>query len=127
MASVMINGNGNVICGNSISITNGKIIVDGKNITPENTKTINIEVKGDVQQLQVDCCDRVVISGNVGNAKSGSGDIEITGYCSGNLQTGSGDIECGNVTGSVQTGSGDIKCENIGGDASTMSGDIKRK
>lgn len=98
--------------GKSISMTvkDGKVIVDGVDVTPEG-KTINIQIVGDVKDLSVDACDKLTVNGDVSSVKTQSGDIDITG----------------NVSGDVKTMSGDIKCENIGGDVSTMSGDIKYK
>ena len=55
--------------------------------------------------------ENIKIVGDVGNVKTTSGDVEISG----------------NVTGSIQTMSGDVKCKTVGGSVTTMSGDIKHK
>lgn len=96
--------------GNNITVSNNRIIIDGKDITdtlPEQ-KTYNIEVTGDIQSLDVDACNSLTVKGTVGSIK-----------------TLSGDVDCGDVTGSVSTMSGDVKCKNISGSVSTMSGKIK--
>lgn len=96
--------------GNSISVVNGKVIIDGKDMTPDH-KEINITVHGNIDQLEVGSCNSLSITGDCGQIKSGAGDIEITG----------------NVGGSVSTKAGDIKCGNVGGSVSTMTGDIKHR
>jgi hypothetical protein len=100
--------NGKRYVGNSVSVVNGKVYVDGKDQTP-NAKEIKIEVTADIQDLKVDYANLVNITGNVGNIKSGSGDVNVKGNVTGSVTTGSGDVECGNVGGNVDTGSGDIR------------------
>ena len=92
----------------SIVMTNGKIIVNGVDVTPD-AKEINVTVTGDVNNLEVGACNKVKITGNVRSVNSGSGDIEINGSVGGDIRTGSGDVHCGNVEGNVRTGSGNIK------------------
>jgi len=107
-----ININGSMIIGSSgknITIANGRVIIDGKDVTPD-SKGINITVHGNIDQLQVDACSKITVSGDAGSIKSQSGDIDIAG----------------NVFGSVSTMSGDISCGDVGLRANTMSGDINR-
>jgi hypothetical protein len=108
MSTIRINNNSYV--GNSVTITNGKIIVNGKDVTPD-SKTITINVEGNIDSLTVDACEKVTITGNANKVKTMSGDVDIKG----------------DVTDSVSTMSGDVDCGNIGGSISTMSGDIKHK
>lgn len=105
MSTIRINNNSYV--GNSVVITNGKIIIDGKDVTP-NSKEINISIEGDINELKVDACNKVSVTGNVKNVSTKSGDIEVTGNVEGSIQTMSGDVECGNVGGSISTMSGDV-------------------
>jgi hypothetical protein len=106
MGTIRINNNSYV--GNSITITNGKVIIDGKDVTPE-SKNITISVEGNVDNLNVDACDKVTVSGNATKVKTMSGDVEIHGYVTGDVKTMSGDVDCGNIGGSVSTMSGDVK------------------
>lgn len=108
MSQIIINGK--VYSGNSVSISRNKIIIDGKVSVEEESKTINIYIEGNVDQLSVDACEKVMVNGFVNS-----------------LSTMSGDVECGNVNQSVSTQSGDVECENVGGNISTQSGDIKAK
>lgn len=125
MNSITINGK-TITSSKSIVITNGKVIIDGNDATPMD-KTINISVQGDVENLHVDVCSKIQITGNAKTVHSTSADIEISGSVNGNVGSTSGDISCGNVTGNIQTVSGDVKCEEVKGSVSTLSGDIKNK
>jgi hypothetical protein len=125
MSSITINGN--TYSGNNIVVTNGKVFVNGKDVTPD-SKHITITVEGNVDEIKVDVCSGVSILGNVKNINTTSGDVIVTGEVSGSVETTSGDVEIGgNVTGNVETTSGDVECQNISGSVSTVSGDIKHR
>jgi len=112
MNRISINGvkiSGDLVAGSSIQICNGKVTINGKDVTPD-SKNINISIEGDVDTLDVDCCNTVNIKGNV---KS--------------VHTTSGDIECGKVYGDVKTVSGDVICGQVGGAIRTVSGDITHR
>ena len=126
MATMIINNNSHI--GKSITIIDGKVMIDGKNVTPENTKEITITVNGNVEDLSVDYCSKVSISGDVGSVKTMSADVDIKGHNIGSVSSQSGDVKIGlQVEGDVKTMSGDVTCGNIAGKVSTMSGDIKHK
>jgi hypothetical protein len=117
--------NGKSYLGNSITVSKNKVIVDGIDVTPDG-KQININVENDINELIVDCCEKINVGGNVNKIKTSSGDV----YCenvTGDIQTKSGDVECGDVGGSIQTTSGDVNCKNVNGSVKTISGDIKNK
>ncbi len=97
--------NGRQFTGRNVSISNGKITVDGATQEGELAGDINVVVHGDIDKLENSC--GTVTANNVGS-----------------INTQSGDVECGNVSGSVKTMSGDIECGNVGGNIDTMSGDI---
>ena len=94
--------------GNSINIKNGKVFVDGKDVTPE-AKEITITVNGDIDHVQADVCQTISVVGDVGNIRTVSGDIAVTGKLNGSIQTVSGDVECRDVAGSISSVSGKIK------------------
>ena len=102
---VIISGD---ISGNSIVVRNGKVIIDGKDVTPDG-KEINISVEGNINELKIDSCEKFSITGNVGNVSTKSGDVDISGDVNGSIQTMSGDVDCYNVGGSISTKSGDVK------------------
>lgn len=120
--------NGKTYNGNSVSIVNGRVYIDGKESLPgEEGKEINIVVTGNIENLEVDACQKILVTGNVGKVKTVSGDVDVNGNITGDVQTTSGDIECEKIDGSIQTTSGDVSCGNVGGSVKTLSGDIKHR
>lgn len=101
--------NGQTITGSGdITVINGRILVNGKDYTPEG-KAITINVTGDVDNLSVDACDRVSVKGYVGKIKTLSGGVEVIGDVHGDIQTMSGNVDAHSIDGSVKTMSGNIK------------------
>ena len=125
MATMIIN---NVnYSGKNIIATKGKIFIDGQEIDTVNQK-IDITIQGDVENIDIDFCTSINITGNVTSLKSTSGDIHVTGNIMKSVHSTSGNIEIeGNVDGDAQSTSGDIKCNNISGAVKTVSGNIKYK
>ena len=109
-STIVINGNSYI--GSSISISNGKITINGEDVTPD-SKEISISVNGNIDFLQVDACNKVSVVGNVGGVTTKSGDVDISGDVVGGIQTMSGDVDCGNIGGSISTMSGDIKYKKL--------------
>lgn len=115
MGTIVINGK-KLHYEGSLTVINGKYFVNGKEVTDWNElakdqKQVNIEIHGDVEKIDVECCDQITITGNVKKVKTTSGDVEIHGDVDGDVESVSGSIECGNV----------------GGDARTISGNIRRR
>lgn len=109
MNTVVINGVVIQTSGRGIvTIRGGQVSVDGKDLTPD-AKEINIVVNGPLEKLEADVCNKVSVTGNVGNVRTQSGDVEVTGNVTGSVSTMSGHVDCGNVTGSVSTMSGHVK------------------
>lgn len=111
MATIKVNGTTIVTEGSSVSIVNGKVIVDGKTLDTKDMPVINITVEGDAKEINADACSRIEVKGNV----------------TGSVKTMSGDVQCSNVGGSVSTMSGDVDADCIEGSVSTMSGNIKTR
>ena len=108
--TVSING------GVSVSVINGKIMIDGQNVdlNVEGIKeapVYNITVTGDVDKVEGSFSE-ITVNGNVDTAKTASGDIKVEGDIRGNASTMSGDVK---VNGTIH------------GNASSMSGDIKHR
>lgn len=95
--------------GKNVSITNGKVVIDG--VVQED----NILAAGPIS---------VLIQGTCGNIECASGEVIVSGSVDGDVSTASGDIDCGDVQGSISTASGDVQCGNVGGRITTASGDI---
>lgn len=105
----MIRINNKTFKGKSITITDNKVIIDGKDVTPD-AKAINIVIEDSIDSINADNCESITVYGDCHS-----------------VQTMSGDVECRNITGNVKTMSGDVDAHNISGSVQTMSGDIKTK
>jgi DUF4097 and DUF4098 domain-containing protein YvlB len=105
MSNIIVNGVR--YSGNSVTINNGKIIIDETTI-PEDEKTVYISIEGNVTNLKVDACEIITVTGDVEH-----------------LETISGDVNCKAITGNVTTLSGDVKCSAVNGNVTSMSGDVK--
>ena len=104
----MVTINGISYSGNNVFVSGNKIIIDGKDVTPD-AKTITIQVDGNIDNLSVDVCNSISITGSVGKIKTQSGDVNIGGDVQGNVETLSGDVDAFIIHGNVKTMSGDIK------------------
>lgn len=104
--------NGVTISGDcsSLDISNNKISVNGKEVSVAEAKVYNVVVNGNIDTVQVACCDRLTVNGSTNNVK-----------------TVSGDVKCGDVAGNVSTVSGDVDCNSVKGNVSTVSGDVTEK
>ena len=108
MATIKI-GN-NVFSGCNIHEFNNKLIIDGKTVEIAETNKINITIDGDINVIDLTCCDKIVINGDVTNFRMTSGNVEING----------------DVRGSVQLTGGKIACKVIEGNATVVSGSINQ-
>jgi len=91
--TVIIGGNikNSSIEGNSVSIINNKIFVDGKEIETEE-KVINIIVEGNLDKLEVDCCNSIKVNGVTKDIEVSNGNIAISGDVKGNVNNVNGNI-----------------------------------
>jgi hypothetical protein len=105
-STVIINGV-TISGGRNVTIINNKVIVDGKDVTPD-SKTINIVVNGNVEQLQVDNCEKVSVTGSAGTVRTTNGSIEVGGDVQGNVTTTNGSVSCQNVSGDITSTNGAI-------------------
>lgn len=111
----IINQNGKTVMvnGGTMTITNGKILIDGKplselEVVDVNEKVINITIQGNVERLEVDYCKQITINGDCKRVKTQNGNIDISGDVDGDVHTSMGSITCGNVNGDVHTSMGNI-------------------
>lgn len=119
-----ININGTIIKGSNITILNGKVIVDGKSVSVEGPK-INITINGPVDTIDVDMCEKIVVTGDVNKVTTTSGNVQIQGHVKNDIKTTSGDVEVGStVHGNIGTVSGSVKCGEVAGNVKTVSGNI---
>lgn len=95
--TIIVNGKSYSTQGSNISVSNGKVVVNGKVIEEGLTGEVTIKFVGDLADLQTD--GSVTVNGNVkGDAKSG------------------GSMSCGDVGGNARSG-GSMNCKNISGGA----------
>lgn len=111
--TVIIGGNikNSSIEGNSISIINNKIFVDGKEIETEE-KVINIIVEGNLDKLEVDCCNSIKVNGVTKDVEVSNGNISINGDVKGNVNNINGNIIAKAINGNCKTINGDILCND---------------
>ena len=111
--TVIIGGNikNSSIEGNSVSIINNKIFVDGKEIETEE-KVINIIVEGNLDKLEVDCCNSIKVNGVTKDVEVSNGNISINGDVKGNVNNINGNIIAKVINGNCKTINGDILCND---------------
>ena len=103
---------GNInIKGNNVSIINNKIFVDGKEIETEE-KVINIIVEGNLDKLEVDCCNSIKVNGVTKDVEVSNGNITISGDVKGNVNNINGNIIAKAINGNCKTTNGDILCND---------------
>lgn len=103
--------NGRQFEGRTVEQKNGRIFVDGHDVTDEvkiATNQIIVVVQGDVSKLEAQGIQQLTVSGNAGAITSTHGRIEIKGDVSGSVESISGPITCGKVGGSVESKNGPI-------------------
>lgn len=110
-SSVIMSGSGKTIIngvvydtpkGASISVNNGRVIINGKDVTNEHSdaKEINITIQGDVAKAKVD--NNLIINGNVVNAEAGN-NIAVEGNIEGRCSAGN-NIKADIINGNCSAG-----------------------
>lgn len=107
-----INVNGKIYKGNNISITNGHVIIDGKEQDGEKLSgVVKVIVEGDIENVKSD--ESIEVKGNVkGNVDAG-GSVQCENV-GGDVDAG-GSINAGDIEGDVDAG-GSVNCGKVGGD-----------
>jgi hypothetical protein len=105
-STVPVNGKTVRVRGNNITISNDRIIVDGKIIEESfDVPNITVIVEGDCKSLNAR--GNVEVKGNAGNVDC-SGSCRIEGNVTGNVDA-SGSVTCGDVGGNIDA-SGSVRC-----------------
>jgi hypothetical protein len=105
-STVTVNGKTIRVQGNSISIINDKVIVDGKPLDEVfDHPNITVIVEGDCKILSA--CGNVEVRGNAGNIDC-HGSCHVEGNVTGNVDA-SGSVTCGDVGGNIDA-SGSVRC-----------------
>lgn len=99
--------NGNTFTGRNLTISNGKVIIDGVEQKCTNFGTvINVTINAPVDNI--DMAGDLTVNGDVRTVNVSCGDATISGNVSGNVDVDVGDVKCGHVGGSVKVDVGDI-------------------
>lgn len=111
---ISVNGVVYEVEGNNISMTNGKIYVDGKLVE---TGTLSGDVKltfeGDLVNLKSDTS--VKVNGNVNGHVDAGGSVSVGGSIFSYVDAG-GSVNCtGDIDGNIDAG-GSVTCGNVKGD-----------
>ncbi len=109
---VVINGKSFNCKGGSISVSNNRVIIDGKDVTGLDSfseKEINITIEGNCGDVSIEV-GNITVNGSVTKSvRNTNGNIDISGDVGGDVKTTNGSIDCGNVNGDVKTVNGNIK------------------
>lgn len=106
----MIIINGKKYNGNNLTIKGDQVYIDGKLAEDyEDGKNIYITVDGNVDNLEVDNCNDLKITGDAGYVTSKNGNIDIGGNVAGDVINKNGNIKCGNVGGDVENKNGNVR------------------
>lgn len=117
--------NGETFEGNSVSVVNGEVIVDGKKVVFPDRKEVIISISGDLGNLQADRC-RLEVGGSVGNVSVGQGTVVVDGDVKGEVNLNQGDLKCTDVFADVKVDMGNVKASTIHGSVKTKMGNITR-
>jgi len=100
MSKIIINGKTLQVEGQNFTIRNGVVTVDGKSLDQliatdgqlvEPAAVYHVSVEGDVGAIEGDMVD-VTVTGNAGDVRTMSGDINVGGDVAGKASTMSGDV-----------------------------------
>lgn len=88
--------------GASITVNNGKVIINGKDVSNDfaDAKEINITIQGYVESIEAN--NNILIEGNVGVAKSGN-NLSVSGDILGSASAGN-NIKANDIHGSANAG-----------------------
>ena len=110
--NITVNGRTINCSGSNITISNGKVIVDGKLVQGDMSGDINVEIHGNVENIQ--CGGSVTVHGNVSGCIDCGTTCNVDGYVNGDIDAGNS-VNCGDVAGDVDAGNA-VHCRNVSGD-----------
>jgi hypothetical protein len=100
--------NGKTYSGSNISVRNGRVIVDGKEVDKIAVgQDVRVSVSGSVDSISLENGTIECVSAK--DIQTTNGDIKIAGSVDGDVTCKNGNISCGNVSGSVTNKNGNIK------------------
>lgn len=104
---ITINGETIEVVGNSISIRNGKLYIDGvlfkeRKDFEKDYKLISITIEGDVNYMDADCS--VTINGNIKGSVDAGGSVTVGGDVDGDIKSGGSTTVKGSHNGRIIAG-----------------------
>ena len=128
--------NGKTYTGRNMTMSNGKMFVDGvevdinsgKTVKPEDIIHVTIVITGNVDELKGNF-NEATVNGNVGSLSSNGGNVTVNETVNGHVESSGGDVTVkGSVGGNVNSTGGDVKIHGkVSGNVSTMGGSISYK
>ena len=108
--AITINGSVGTYIGSASSVTirDGKIIINGQETKIPTMPKLTIKILGDVERLDIQHCEKVEITGNAKRVKTNCGSINVQGNIEGDAHTNCGSISCNVVEGDANTNMGSI-------------------
>jgi hypothetical protein len=108
----MVTINGKTYHGNSVSIINGVVTIDGVRQTGEPLSgVVKVEITGNLTSLRTDA--NVIMAGNVLGDVDAGGSVQCDAV--GKSVDAGGSVQCNDVEGDVDAG-GSVTCGVVGGD-----------
>lgn len=108
MNTVTVNGKKYELPNGNVSVINGVVYCNGKQISETDTaKEVKIVITGDISNFKCDTGD-ITVNGNVGSIESDTGNVTVNGDVEGDVTSDTGNIKCGNVGGNATTDCGNI-------------------
>ena len=122
----MIEINGKKFNGSSINILNGKVIVDGKDVTSDCgniiNNTISVVLTGDLCSLTSD--GDVEVNGDIVGKVEVNNNLTVFGNIDGNAKADN-NLKCNDISGDAKAGN-NIQCGNINGNVKAGNNIIKK-
>lgn len=122
MNTVIVNGKKYELPNGDVSVINGVVYCNGKQISDTDTaKEVKIVINGDVSSFK--CYEgNTTVNGKVNSIETDTGNVTVNGNVEGDITVDTGNIKCGNIGGSATT-----DCGNISKAFSNVMSKIKHK
>lgn len=106
-SQITINGETIRCSGSNITIRDGAIVIDGKEVSIyDRVAPVQLQVVIDGNVNQIHCTGSVEVRGNSGSIDCG-GSCSVGGDVTGDIDAG-GSVTCGNVTGNIDAGGSSV-------------------
>lgn len=90
------------ITGQNVSIINGKIFVNGVEYVPKQKGITELELEGEIGNLDIDCS--ISVKGNITGTIDAGGSVNVVGDVNGDIDSGGSVNISGNHKGDIDAG-----------------------